>query len=356
MNRRHFLKTSAAASLVVAAGSLTSPGALPTPAVSKLPRWRGFNLLEKFTHWQNKPFVEADFEMVADWGFDFVRLPLSYWCWSKPDDWLKLDEKVLKEIDQAVEFGRQHGVHVNLNLHRAPGYCVNPPAEPKDLWTDESALEAAAFHWAHFAERFRGIPNSRVSFDLLNEPAKTTTERYAKVVRSFVKAIREKDPDRLIIADGLNYGRDPVPELAELKIGQSTRGYDPFILTHFKANWVDGSAKWPVPTWPLNPGTRDEWNRARLYRERIEPWKKLESTGVGVHVGEWGFYNQTPHEVGLAWMKDMLSLWNEAGWGWSLWNLRGDFGPLESNRSDVKYERFRGHRLDRAMLEVLRAG
>jgi len=37
-------------------------------------------------------------------------------------------------------------------------------------------------------------------------------------------------------------------------------------------------------------------------------------------------------------MGDFLSLWKEAGWGWALWNLRGDFGILDSGRTDVKYE------------------
>jgi hypothetical protein len=37
-----------------------------------------------------------------------------------------------------------------------------------------------------------------------------------------------------------------------------------------------------------------------------------------------------------------LSLWKEAGWGWSMWNLRGPFGVLDSGRADVAYEDFRG--------------
>ena len=78
--------------------------------------------------------------------------------------------------------------------------------------------------------------------------------------------------------------------------------------------------------------------------------------GVGVHVGEWGCYIRTPHDVCLAWMGDQLSLWKEAGWGWSMWNLRGTFGILDSVRSDVAYEDFRGHKLDRRMLELLLAG
>ena len=40
--------------------------------------------------------------------------------------------------------------------------------------------------------------------------------------------------------------------------------------------------------------------------------------------------------------------------GWSLWNLKGSFGILDSGRDDVDYEDFHGHRLDRAMLDLLR--
>jgi endoglucanase len=54
-------------------------------------------------------------------------------------------------------------------------------------------------------------------------------------------------------------------------------------------------------------------------------------------------------------MRDSLSLWQEAGWGFALWNLRGDFGVLDSGRADVVYEEFKGHKLDRAMLELLRS-
>lgn len=34
--------------------------------------------------------------------------------------------------------------------------------------------------------------------------------------------------------------------------------------------------------------------------------------------------------------------------------LRGGFGVLDSNRADVAYEDFRGHKLDRKMLDLLR--
>ena len=43
----------------------------------------------------------------------------------------------------------------------------------------------------------------------------------------------------------------------------------------------------------------------------------------------------------------------EAGWGWSLWNFRGGFGILDSNRQGARYEDYYGHQLDREMLKLL---
>ena len=359
MDRRTFLVSTAAASVAAALTPATvfAADTKPSPSENKLPRWRGFNLTEKVHARRegNPPFAESDFALLEEWGFDFARLPLSYLCWATANEPLKLREAELKHLDDAVEFGGKHGVHVNLNLHRAPGYCVNPPKEPRDLWTDAQALDACAFHWAHLARRFKGVPNARLSFDLLNEPAEVSEKTYVRVVTRLVASIRVEDPQRLIIADGLRWGRDPVHGLANLGIAQSTRGYDPNQVSHYRAGWLKGSDQWAVPTWPLKLGDKIT-DQEFLRHDRIAPWQELEKKGVGIHVGEWGAHNQTPHNVVLAWMRDQLALWREAGWDWALWNLRGSFGVLDSGRDDVKYEEFRGGKLDRKMLKVLQAG
>ena len=363
MNRRRFLQSTAALALGAAAVPALSWSAAdkPKPTAAHLPRWRGFNLTEKVSQRRggNPPFQESDFALLEEWGFDFARLPLSYLCWADPADWFKVraeGEAELEHLDDAVQFGGKHGVHVNLNLHRAPGYCVNPPKEPLDLWTDEKALDGCAFQWGMLAKRFKGVPNERVSFDLLNEPANVPEETYVRIVKRLVQAIRAEDPQRLIIADGIRWGRDPVHALAGLGIAQSTRGYDPMELTHYQANWVRGADKWPEPAWPLKRDAKSDLDKEFLRKDRITPWKTLEEKGVGIHVGEWGAFSHTPHPVVLSWMGDVLDLWKQAGWGWALWNLRGGFGVLDSQRADVKYEDFRGHKLDREMLKVLQAG
>jgi endoglucanase len=363
MNRREFLQGAAAsAAAAMLPGLLRAADEaahLPEPTVAKLPRWRGFNLLEWFNGDYAKPFKEEDFALIAELGFNFVRLPLSYRCWNSGtvEEWDEIDDKALEQVDQAVELGKRHGIHVNINFHRAPGYCVNPPKEPLSLWEDEKALETCAHHWGHFARRYKGRPKREVTFDMLNEPSDIPEEQYAKVVKRLVAAIHEQDPQRLVIADGLKWGGTPVLSLAGL-VAQSTRGYEPSRISHYKANWMKGSDEWPEPTWPLTVHQKDHdelWDRARLMKNRIEPWKVLEAKGSGVHVGEWGAYNKTPHDVALAWMKDYLEFWKQAGWGWAMWNFRGAFGPVDSGRKDVKYESWKGHKLDRRMMELIRA-
>ncbi|HXY01833.1 MAG TPA: cellulase family glycosylhydrolase [Candidatus Limnocylindrales bacterium] len=378
MNRRNFLK-SAARACAAAAVATNSPrgmkhanGTIEDVSAAHIPRWRGFNIQAKFG-WPGSPydgpaFEEFDFATMAEWGFDFARLPLSYWNWGSRDDWTLIREEPLKKIDAGIELGRQYNIHINLNFHRVPGYCINErELEPADLFTGtapqrEKALKAAAFHWKTFAQRYKGIPSRQLSFDLINEPPKMRSyegaleERYVEIVKALVTAIREVDPSRLIFADGMNIGQAPVEGIIGLGLVQSTRGYLPKAVSHYTATWVprDEFETFNPPTWPLKDDQGKIWDRERLKQECIERYRVLTDKKVQVHVGEWGCFNKTPHQVALAWMTDCASLWREAGWGNALWNLRGSFGVLDSERTDVKYEGYRGHKLDRKMLEILR--
>ena len=224
---------------------------LAEPTAARLPRWRGFNLQEKFSPATNGRFREEDFATIAGWGLDFVRLPMDYRLWSDEADPYALHEPALAEIDEAVALG----------------------------WT-------------------------------------------------------------------------PVEGIVDLGVAQSMHAYDPWAVSHWRAPWFTGAETWPEPTWPLrtDDGVLD---KAALLDRRIGMWKRLEARGVGVHVGEFGTYSETPHAVTLAWMRDWLDLLDDAGWGWAIWNLRGSYGPLDSGRADAEHEDLNGHRLDRAMLDLI---
>ena len=108
MHRRQFLTRTGvfAAGMAITLPALSGSESLK-PSAARLPRWRGFNLLEKFIKWEkgNPPFQETDFVWMQEWGLDFARLPLSYLCWTDPNDWLKIREPELKHLDEVVSLG-----------------------------------------------------------------------------------------------------------------------------------------------------------------------------------------------------------------------------------------------------------
>ena len=326
-------------------------------AQTVLPRWRGFNLLEAFTTRSDGSFQEDDFRWIRDWGFDFVRIPACYTLWIVGEDVYKFYEPMLEKIDRVIRLGQQYGIHVCLNFHRAPGFSVNRERqEPFNLWKDADALTAFCFHWEMFTRRYRGIPSAQLSFNLVNEPVRPspdgmTRADHERVVRAAVAAIRRLDPERLIIADGVSWATGPCPELADLGIAQSCRAYAPMGISHYKASWVGGEA-WPEPSWPgaLHDGL--PWDRQKL-EAFYQPWIELARQGVGVHCGEGGAFNYTPHAAFLAWFRDVLEILTPQNIGYALWNFRGSFGVLDSDRQDVEYEDWYGHKLDRKLLMLL---
>jgi len=219
---------------------------------------KGFNLLGKFdVGWSNNGFSEEEFIIVNDLGFNFVRLPLDYLTYTQAGNWNVFLEDEIAEIDRAVEYGKKYGIHVCINLHRAPGYSVNtsvnlPPGQNVSLWTDASAQTAFVNHWGYFATRYKNIPIEQLSFNLINEPSSVDENSYVKVMKLAIDRIQSINPDRIIFVDGLNYARDLLPSLNDRNnIIQALHVYDPFTLTHYKAGWVSGSDSWPVPVWPM---------------------------------------------------------------------------------------------------------
>ena len=373
-NRRDFLKLAgvAGAALALSDRSAGAPAAAPAASVANpLPRWRGFNLQYLYHPGPGMLLPDEDhFRWIADWGFDFVRIPMSYRAWLQrktqaheaitAEDAFKIDEQALAHIDSAVTFGRRHGLHVCLCFHHAPGYRVGKHVdEPFVLWRDRLAQEAFAFHWDLFAKRYRAEPAGGLSFNLFNEAPWPNDDFngavYRRAVAPAVEAIRRVSPQRLIIADGMGAGNLAVPELRSLGVHQSVHCYIPGNLSHYKVDWMKDRVDWPAPHWP---GAMDDagyrWDRD-LLATYYSPWRDLLAQGIGVHMGETGCSHRTPAPLQRAWLTDVLGVCRDLGIGFALWDFLGasKFGILDSERSDVVYEDWRGHKLDRAMLQLL---
>lgn len=376
MNRRTFIRATGMATVAM---NLPKTEALILPGQNKLPPWKGFNLLDFFLPdpaAAKRETIEDNFRWMQDWGFNFVRLPMAYPYYLDIDrskhinagDVYKLNTKYIDKIDTLVSLALKYDMHVSLNLHRAPGYCINAGFhEPYNLWTDPAALDAFCFHWNMWSKRYKDITADKISFDLLNEPSmredmndqhsKRSTvpgDIYRKVAKAAADAIRKENPNRLIIADGNDVGNTVIPELLDLDISQSCRGYNPGIISHYKAPWANKDPDHlPEPKWPGQVG--DKWLDRSLLESYYKPWIELAKQGkAGVHCGECGCWNKTPHAVFLAWFNDVLDILHSNKIGFALWEFIGDFGILDSKRKDVDYEDWYGHKLDRKLLDLLK--
>lgn len=174
--------------MLTGAVSLAGNAVLALPgqnAIAKnfIPKWKGFNVQDFFSPDPRRSrggTTEEDLKWMADWGFDFLRIPMAYPSYLDinrnkdiaPDDVYRISEKALEKVDKLVCMAHKYNLHVSLNLHRAPGYCINAGFhEPFNLWKDKAAQDAFYWHWTMWAKRYRHISRDKISFDLLNEPA-----------------------------------------------------------------------------------------------------------------------------------------------------------------------------------------
>jgi len=325
-----------------------------------MPRY-GFNFQWMFSYEDELP-QEADqraLDFLNKHGFDFVRVPTDYNFWTTDFNYFEPDESIFAYFDRYLDACRSREMHMSLNLHRAPGYCINRnDLEKHNLWVDQVAQDAFVFLWETFAERFRGVSSKYLSFDLLNEPAAIgdfglTHDNHAELMRRTVAAIRAIDPEREIAINGLGGGNVAMPELADLGVIHSGRGYQPMPVSHWGATWW---TDWQVADGPIYPGVEWEgktWDKTTLH-EHYSPWREVESLGATIHIGEFGCYIQTPQSVMLRWMTDLLDLFKDYGWGYGLWNFEGPFGIIDSGRADVQYETVDGYSVDRELFELLK--
>jgi endoglucanase len=305
-----------------------------------------------------EPADEKALDFLAEFGFNFVRIPLDYRFWTEHFNYFHPDESIFCYIDQYLEACKSRGIHLSLNLHRVPGYCTNRnDLERHNLWLDPIAQNAFVFLWETFACRYREVPNEFLSFDLINEPPHPrehgmTRKNHAALIHRTVAAIRAIDPNREIIINGLGGGYLAMPELADLGAIHSGRGYHPMPISHHKAGWWADHIKAPAP---LYPGLRWQgriWNRAAL-RDSYRPWREVEKRGARIHIGEFGCFKHTPNDIALRWLADLLSVFKEFGWGYAMWSFQGPFGIIEHGRPGAKLESLSGYNVDRALLDLM---
>jgi len=236
---------------------------------------------------QDTFITEADISRIAAEGFDHVRLPINSRGAMDADG--TLIPRGLELIDRTIEWCRAHGLWVVLDLHGAPGGQTgtniddSPHGRP-ELFENDTYRQQTIDLWRALAERYAG-ETVVAGYDLLNEPLPNEwqhryPDRLVDLYRDLTTAIREVDPDHLVIYEG----------------------------THWANNWAIFTEVW-------DPNSMLQFHKywSAPDRPSIEGFISTgERLGLPIYMGEGG-------ENNLAWLQTAFQLYEDHGISWNFW-------------------------------------
>ena len=302
--------------------------------------------------------VEDDIKQIASWGMDHVRLPIDYMVIEDDKEPFVYKEEGFAYVDQCIKWCEKYNLNIILDLHRAAGYSFNSLSDNK-LFEDEVLQKRYVSLWQAFARRYKEYGNNLV-FELLNEIVEPNSDRWNKLSRRAVEAIREVDVDRTIIIGGNHY--NSVNTLNELEVIEDDNlvytfhFYEPHILSHQKASWEpllkDLEFDVPYPSGPdvyekyqaKSQEFRDTYTFAETVdkeylRNYLQPALDFaKERNVPVYCGEFGIIENVPMESNINWHSDLIDLLIENKIGRAVWTYKLMNFPMVDRESKVRNE------------------
>jgi len=332
------------------------------PAVPRNPSGflihRGTNL----SHWlsqyagapRDKFITEDDFRFIARAGFDHVRLPVDEKeLWT--EDGLPNEEN-FGYLLRALGWARAHQLRVIVDLHTVRSHhfnAANDGGPANTLFSDPAAQRHFLGLWQQLSARLRDFPNDAVAYEILNEAVADNDEDWNRLAAAALAQIRSTEPQRVVVIGSNRWqGAWKFPALkipaGDPNIILSVHNYEPFTLTHHRANWTPvkiytGPVQYPgrpIPAEELAKieaqqpkhvvdqfaSARREWN-ADVIREDLMPAiKRARELGLQLYCGEFGCLPTVPRADRLRYYRDFVGVLESAGMAWANWDYKGNFG------------------------------
>ena len=153
--------------------------------------------------------TDRELKLAKSFGFNAVRVPFDHHLLADDERPFELRKDAFRWFDKTVELAEHAGLYVIFDLHGAPGgQSTEMPSGhigQNELWGSEESQKRTAWLWQRIAERYRGR-STVAAYDLINEPwgdfKMDVQPKLVALVDRIHKAIREVDPDTLILAPG----------------------------------------------------------------------------------------------------------------------------------------------------------
>lgn len=315
---------------------------LPDASCSHLPEeWRGILManMARVSAWvlgfsPDKHFYEYEIELLKEAGYNFMTLAVDFSLLQgkEPVEGC-FNETRLKELDQVIAWCMARDIHVNLCCSGIGSATI---ATFFDEWnkrndeliqTTEYAPEFARL-WKALAQRYEGISNKYLSFNLLGEAPINNDDQYVAFFAPAVKAIREASPDRCIIAD-VHCGGLKGEKIAQMGVALSYHAYDPRDFCAVLDHRFYDEAYLKTVVWPFTSEDEKTYDANAVLDSPIpnsvsanELAGIAKKYNVGFFIGEWGIFGEKlseyryPDETIEAFLTDMAKTMKEKGYGW----------------------------------------
>ena len=261
-------------------------------------------------------FEDGDAALLADLGFNCVRIPVNYRHFERDDRPFELLEEGFERLDSVVRLCADHGIYSVIDLHAVPGgqnqhWHSDNPTHVAAFWQHPHFQDRVVHLWQALAARYRDEP-AVAGYNLLNEPADPTGAVVGPFHDRLVAAIREIDRDHIVFVDGNTYSTD---------FSMFAEPYENAVYAchdYARAGMAFGG--------PYPGVTQGQWiDREFLEEKFLERSSYQRETGTPIWVGEFGpVYTGDPErdEQRYQILSDQLDIYDRHGAGWSIWTYK----------------------------------
>lgn len=284
----------------------------------------------------NHFITEPDFEKIASWGLDHVRIPVDYNVLENEDG--SYNESGITRIETALGFAKKYGLNAVIDLHKTAGFSFDAGEMETGFFENEKYQERFYRLWEELSKHF-GKYSDYVAFELLNEVTEQHfIDVWNRVSRECIKRIRAYAPDTLILLGSYwNNSPEAVKDLDKPyddKVIYNFHCYSPVEYTHQGAPWVDfidQDARYHFEDMEITP----EYFEG-LFAEAME---KAKDNGTSLYCGEYGVIDRATPEDALKWFKVINSVFEKYGIARAAWSYKEmDFGLSDSRMDGVREE------------------
>jgi endoglucanase len=294
---------------------------------------------------------EAYFQIIAEGGFDTIRVPIKWSAHASTEPPYAIDETFAERVDWVLDQAQTQGLNAVINIHHYDE-IFDAPNEHKDRFL---AI------WKQLAERYKDRPLS-VYFEPLNEPhGNLTASAWNDLLTETIKEIRSIDKRHTFIIGTSEWGG--IGGLSSLQVPEEETNaivtfhyYEPFLFTHQGAEWGGPETSTVGLTWPGPPASKIEpveaakdvaWVRG-WFREYNKPaseynpasremvMKDLDRAAAWgkehhrpLWLGEFGAYSKADMDSRIRWTEFVRSESEKRGITWAYWEFASGFGVYD---------------------------